>query len=535
MVTSDAGAEGRLRLRPLPKYIYMIISVASFSNFSGYYSLGLITAALLYIPYSFVLSWVTTAFIVTGTLIGGMIGTLSAGSVADKVGRRPSILIGSSFLLAGGIIVTAAPNLWALIFGRFISGIGMGFVTNLSNLLIVELAPNEKRGSFSTIPYFFQFLGTMLPFFVGYLIVLSLPEERINLAWRLMAGSGVVVSLVDLTASAILLPESYRWLLFHNKTLEGLALMEKVYGRDNHPQLVQDYREILSAHSESESSSGGVEVKNKNASWLEIAQTSKYRTPIIIAATLQFIRKFSGNSAVTFYLTLILVEAAGLKRSSALIVSLLIYVPDFFVVFGVFSLLDRFGRKLLLFISCAGLVCAILPMAVVLTVDGPAVGTASLSEHQNFILNYLKGIHVDIVSETATETRIIVIASLFLQRCFYSFGLGPVSIIHTAESLPQPIRAKGLASALFVSWLCAAITTVLFPWALIHLPSGSPYWFFLIIAFIGIPFIFFFIQETAPSIIKNTDPESSQVIHQPTPIQPKPNFVDNNTFEIIKF
>jgi MFS family permease len=511
------------RLRPLPRFIYVVVTVASFSNFCAFYTLGIITAALLYIPYSFALNWKTTSAIVTSTLIGGMIGALSGGPLADRIGRRPCHLIGSTLLLLGGVLVTGAPSLWFIVGGRFVSGLGIGIVTHLVNLIIVELVPSEKRGSLCTIPYFFQFIGTMCPFLVGYLIVLSLPSQSMHLAWRLMVGSGVVVSVVDMFSTFWWLPESPRWLLYHAKTLEGLALMERIYGRDNHTRLVADYREIIALQQQSDTT------KSSAATWWEILSVPKYRRPVLIGITLQIIRKLSGNAAVTFYLTLILVESAGLEKSTALLVSLLIYIPDFVVSFGVFRLLDRLGRKLLLFVSCFGLAFAILPMAVVLTVDGPASGTLSLQQHKQFILNYLQGsiqstttTTLNTMSNSTTTTiRCIVIASLFAQRCFYSFGLGPVPSIHTAETLPQKIRAKGLGLALFFSWTAAAAATVAFPWAIIYLPAGCAYWFFCGVALVGTPFIFFAVRETANMSL---DPIPSPVIHKPEPQLPKPNF-----------
>ena len=510
------------RLRPLPRFIYILVTVASFSNFCAFYALGLITAALLYIPYSFALTWITTSAIVTGTLIGGMIGALGGGPIADRIGRRPCHLLGSGLLFLGGIMFTFAPNIWSIISGRFVSGLGIGIITNLANLIIVESAPTEKRGSLSTIPYFFQFIGTMCPFLVGYLIVEALPRESINLAWRLMAASGVIVSLVDIISTSCLLPESPRWLLFHSKTLDGLALMEKIYGRDNHDRLVQDYQEIISLP----------QGDAKNATWWEIVSVKKYRGPVFVGVMLQIIRKMSGNAAITFYSTLILVESAGLEKSTALLVSLFIYIPDFLVVFGVFRLLDKFGRKLLLFVSCFGLIFAILPMAITLTIEGPASSAMSHEEHKELIINYLQGAKkvIEEYSGLRENTiRYIVIGSLFLQRCFYSFGLGPVPSIHTAETLPQTVRAKGLGLALFFSWAAAAITTILFPWALIYLPSGSAYWLFFAVAVLGCPFIFFCVRETANMSI---DP-ANVVIYQPEPKLPKPDFSDENFEEII--
>lgn len=519
----------RGRLRPLPRYIYMVVTVASFCNFSAFYSLGLITAALLYIPYSFALTWQMTAALVTGTLAGGMVGALGAGPIADRVGRRRTLLLGSTLLLLGGILFTVAPTLETLIAGRMLAGVAIGISTNLASLLVVELAPVEKRGALSTIPYFFQFVGTIGPLLVGFVIVSVLPRGRMAMAWRLMGASGVLVSVVELCAAAVLLPESPRWLLAHERTLEGLVIMERIYGRANHDRLVQDYRETLAGTQETG--------HGRHATWGEMARQHKYRRPVLVGVALQLIRKLSGNAAITFYLTLILVEAAGLGRSAALLVSLLIYIPDFAVVFGVFRLLDRVGRKMMLLVSCVGLAVAILPLAGVLTAFGPATGAMSPHEHHRFIVDFLSGGAVmgvrDDVSLARQAVCVIVILSLFLQRCCYSAGLGPVPSIHTAESLPQPVRAKGLSLALFFSWAAAAASTVVFPWALVALPSGCIYWVFFAVALVGTLFIACCVRETAHSLNDSTErqksrdatPCSTVPLHQPRPIPPSASFI----------
>ncbi len=470
-----------------PNFVYISVAVASFSNFAAFYALGLITAALLYIPLSFPMDWVMTAAIVTGTLIGGMIGALAAGPIADRIGRRKSLLIGSALLLVGGVTFSVAPSVWFIIIGRFLSGLGVGVITNLANLLVVELAPAAKRGALSVIPYVFQFIGTMSPFLVGYLIVLSLPQDRLSLAWRLMAASGVVISALDLISLSIWLPESPRWLFYQQKTLEGLALMEKIYGPANHDLLIQDYRTIVQSCNEA--------AQKPVASWLEMFQKAKYRRPLLVGIFLQLLRKLSGNAAISFYLTLILVEAAGLSKSTALLISLLIYIPDFLVVFGVFRCVDRMGRKLMLLISCSGLAVVLLPMALALTLSESS-NSSNSAEHQQFILNYLEGAQLEQSGQVPTHVTCIVILSLFLQRCFYSFGLGPIPSIHTAESLPHQIRARGLSLSLFFSWFAAAAATLFFPWSIIALPAGSAYWMFFGVAVLGIPFIWFGVRET---------------------------------------
>ena len=183
------------------------------------------------------------------------------------------MLMGSSLLLIGGLAFSTAPNIWIIMTGRFCSGLGVGVITNLANLLVVELAPASKRGALSVIPYVFQFVGTMSPFLVGYLIVLALPEDKLSLAWRLMASSGVVISALDLVALSIWLPESPRWLLYKGHTLEGLAVMERIYGPANHEHLIHDYRVIVQSTTQP--------AEKQTATWKEMLQKPKYRRPLL--------------------------------------------------------------------------------------------------------------------------------------------------------------------------------------------------------------------------------------------------------------
>jgi MFS family permease len=502
-------------LRSLPRFVYVATGVMSFANFSAFYSLGLITAMLLYIPFSFPLSWWTAALLVTSTLVGGMLGALKSGSLADRLGR---------------LAATFAPVLWVLVLARGVAGIGIGLVTSLANLLVVELAPAERRGALATVPYFFQFAGTMAPFLTGFIVVNALDQGQEHIAWRLMSASGVAVSALELLAGWACLPESPRWLIYHGHTQEGLAVLARVYGARNHARLVQDYRDLAEHLAAADAASSA------QIGWRALFRDRKHRRPVLVGLGLQMLRKLSGNAAVTFYLTLVLVQAAGLGRSAALLVSLLMYVPDIAVVAGVFGVLDRWGRKTLLLLSVTGLAFALLPMAVALTVMDTAGSADAL-----LVQDYLQGSPSTAAAETPLVLQIIVVVSLFAQRCCYSLGLGPVPSIHTAESLPHATRARGLALALFGSWLAAALTTLAFPAMLMYWPASTPYWLFWAVAMLGIPFVWLGVRETcrmdidhslahaspktaeqeppgASSAISTTSsPPCNQIVHQPTP------------------
>lgn len=515
-------------LRPLPKFIYIATGVVSFSNFSAFYSLALITAMLLYIPMTFPLTWLSTAALVTGTLVGGMLGALNCGWLADRFGRRKVMLSGSLVLLLSGLLVTFTPTLWLLIVGRSISGLGIGIITSLANLLIVEMSPAERRGAFATVPYFFHFAGTLMPLLIGLLLGLAVPDAHEDMTWRFMAATGVLISAVELGISIWWLPESPRWLLFHNRTEEGLAMLRLIYGPQNQARIIQDYQDMTASQYEHAA------IAQNSLSWGDILHSAKYWRPIGTGIGLQVVRKLSGNAAISFYSTLILIESVGLNKPMALLFSLLIYAPDALIVLGVLKVLDSWGRKALLFMSCAGLVVTILPMAVALTVS-----QGSSSSSSSVIMQYLQGEDYSTASSLSvpTSVRIISVGSLILQRCSYSAGLGPIPSIHTAESLPYSVRARGLSLASFASWAAGAVSTLIFPALLLYAPASVPYWIFWSIAVVGLVFIWLAVRETAhcgieqrkaPVLSKTESPPCARILHHPTPKAPIATAVMDN-------
>jgi MFS family permease len=139
---------------------------------------------------------------------GTFFGALFAGSLADWIGRRITIISGCGIFTVGVILQIASSAVSVLVAGRLIAGIGVGFVSAIIILYMSEIAPKSVRGAIVSGYQFCITIGLLLASVVdnstmdrldsgAYRIPIS-----IQFAWALILGTGL-----------FLLPESPRWVI----------------------------------------------------------------------------------------------------------------------------------------------------------------------------------------------------------------------------------------------------------------------------------------------------------------------------------
>lgn len=79
---------------------------------------------------------------------GAFFGAMFAGPTTEYTGRRWTITIGSLIFIVGGSLQTAAPKISYLMAGRFLAGLGVGFLTMIIPLYQAEIAHPSIRGSY---------------------------------------------------------------------------------------------------------------------------------------------------------------------------------------------------------------------------------------------------------------------------------------------------------------------------------------------------------------------------------------------------
>uniref|UniRef100_A0A2N9HXH7 Major facilitator superfamily (MFS) profile domain-containing protein n=1 Tax=Fagus sylvatica TaxID=28930 RepID=A0A2N9HXH7_FAGSY len=138
--------------------------------------------------------------------IGGVIGGLISGKIADLIGRRGAMWISELFSFAGWLAISFAKNAWLLDLGRLSMGIGVGILCYVVPVYIAEITPKNLRGLFTSANQLMICSGLSLMYFVGNAVT-----------WRTLALIGAIPSLLHVVG-LFFVPESPRWLV-------GLGLM----------------------------------------------------------------------------------------------------------------------------------------------------------------------------------------------------------------------------------------------------------------------------------------------------------------------
>lgn len=381
-----------------------------------------------------------------GTVVMGMalwgtvIGAIFGGIPTNRLGRKKTLLwIGILFFFSAiGSALANGPYVFAAF--RFVGGLGVGASTIAAPAYISEIAPAKDRGKLVAFYQFNIVLGILIAFLSNYLLR-NVGEN----SWRWMMGVQAFPSFIY-SVLIFSIPKSPRWLLSKNRDEEAKSVLQRM-------GLEADFEEMKK----------DIDADNANAA---LANDSiflkKYRTPLILAFLIAFFNQLSGINAFLYYSNRIFQEA-GLGESTALLSSIGIGVINLvFTLIGVF-LIDRLGRKILMYIGSVGYIISLTLVAMA------------------FFLHW-QGIMVPVF--------------LFLFIAAHAIGQGAVIWVFISEIFPNHLRASGQAFGSTTHWILAAIIPSLIPFLFSTIGAGVVFLFFAIMMVFQLFFVAFLMPET---------------------------------------
>jgi sugar porter (SP) family MFS transporter len=418
-----------------------IIGISFISALGGYlfgFDFAVISGALPFLQKQFELNSYWEGFATGSLALGAILGCILAGSIAEKYGRKPGLILAAFIFTLSSFAMAMASGRDIFIAARFCAGVGVGMASMLSPMYIAEISPAHLRGRMVAINQLTIVLGILITNLVNYKL-----SETGNDAWRWMFGLGAIPSGLFLLG-ALSLPESPRWLLKMGKAQKAEAILHKIGGDNFVNESVIAIQKSLS---------GTTKLSYK-------AAFAKAVLPaVIVGIVLAVFQQFCGINVVFNYTPKIF-ASIGASQDDQLLQTVFIGAVNLSFTILAMLLVDKLGRKPLMLIGSAGL--AILYVIIV-----QMLGAGSVS------------------------------VSWFLLAAIgiYAMSLAPVTWVLIAEIFPNNVRTAASTIAILSLWVAYFILVFTFP-ILFDKLGDSTFYIYAVICALGFLFIIFKVKET---------------------------------------
>jgi SP family galactose:H+ symporter-like MFS transporter len=429
-----------------------VIAVVVVSGMLFGYDQGVISGALEGIKREFSLSALLVEVVTSWVTLGALIGALLGGDLADRFGRKKTVLTAGALFTLGALLQALAPDTTLLVAGRLVVGFGVGVAAVAAPLYGAELAPAAFRGRFVSA---YQ-LAITIGIFLAYLVDESLAAMG---SWRLMLGVSVVPGVLLMLVMAIG-PESPRWLVKMGRRSDASMVMSKIRpGVDVSPRLAA-IEALLSEEA-------------GKASWREVFDR-RWRQPLVIAVGLAIYQQITGINAIIYYADTIFAAAGfATAEQQTAVTTWAIGGVNVLATFIAIAFIDRLGRRPLLLAGLIG-------MGLSLLVVGAAffsIGSAGAALGPNV-------------------AGIVTLVALVVFIISFAFSLGPVVWTVISEIFPGRVRGRAVAVATAINWGAAFLISEFFLTLIDAVGVSFTFWLFALFCLLGLVWVYRRVPET---------------------------------------
>ncbi|WP_058186992.1 sugar porter family MFS transporter [Terracidiphilus gabretensis] len=377
-------------------FLWRVSFIAGLGGILYGFDMGIIAAMLDLVRESFALSTHMQEVVVSIVLVGAMSGALVGGSIADRIGRRATLVWGGIIFLVGSLLAFWSPNLATLIVARGLLGIAVGFTSVTAPVYVSELAPPRSRGLLIGFYQFALTVGIVLADLVGYWLV----GQH---AWRTMIGLGAAPAALFLIL-ILTLPESPRWLFAQNRMDEMRSVLRSYTNEAGAQSLLEEIRTALA-----------VPIEQR---WSELWSPA-VRTSLLIAVGFTVLQQVTGINTIIYYGPQIFALAGISSSKNAIFSTLLVAITNMLATVIALVLVDRVGRKPLLYAGLTGMTLSLVLLAY----------------------------SFQTLAAFGTAPGVLATICLMVYITCFAFSMGPIAWILVSEVFPLRVRGRGVAAA----------------------------------------------------------------------------------------
>lgn len=378
-----------------------------------------------------------------GTVVGAGFGSFPA----NRWGRKKTLIAIGLIFLVSSLGTALATDVYTFMFFRFLGGLSIGASSVVAPVYISEIAPPRHRGKMGIA---FQ-LNIVAGILLAYLTNYALQGVGGTNDWRYMLGIIAIPSLV-FTVMMLRTPESPRWLLLYRNDEKAARKVLEQSGA-NFDELLQD-------------------INNSRSAGLNKASlfSGKFSKPLLLAFLVAFFNQLSGINAIIYFAPRVF-EMAGLGKDASFLSSAGIGIVNFIFTLVGWYLIDRNGRRTLLFIGSVGYIISLLLMS--LAFAGVIKGGITLF--------------------------------VFLFIAAHAIGQGSVIWVFISEIFPNSVRAAGMSFGSLTHWVFAALISQTFTFFANRIGGAYIFGFFALMMLLQLLFVWKWMPETKGVSLEKMD------------------------------
>lgn len=391
-------------------------------------------------------------------LAGCLIGALTAGMLADKLGRKPLLLLSALIFVLTAYGTGAFSNFHLFLLARFCGGIAIGIASGLSSMYIAEVAPTHIRGKLVSLNQLTIVIGILAAQIVNWLLVSDDTAWNVAIAWRWMFWAAAFPALAFLVLAAFI-PESPRWLAMTGQRERALGTLARIGGND----YARNELNTLQTDMQCKQTQGG----------LALLFSKPYRRVLTLGIIVAMFQQWCGTNVIFNYAQEIF-QSAGYDVDNTFINIVVTGIANLVFTFVAIYTVDRLGRRALMLLGAGGLAGIYL-----------ILGTCYYFE--------VSGIFM----------VVLVVAAI---AC-YAMTLGPVTWVLLSEIFPNKVRGVAVATGTFALWVASFILTYTFPFLNKALGTAGTFWIYTAICAAGLVFFLFRMPETKGKSLEQLEKE----------------------------
>jgi sugar porter (SP) family MFS transporter len=448
------------------RFVARVSIIAALGGLLFGYDTGVISGALLFIKDDLHASSFEQQAAVGSLLLGAVGGAILSGWLADRIGRKWTLIAAGLIYIVGGLASALSPDVWFLIVARFVLGFAVGTASFVAPMYISEMVPKHLRGGMTSFNQLMITIGIL----VAYLVNAGLKDASNN--WRWMLGLSVIPGIA-LAIGMLRQPYSPRWLAEQGREDEALDVLKRARATD------EEAREELEE----------IKLAAKEEGHLADLKTPAVRPLIRLGLSLAILQQLVGINTVIYYAPTIL-KYAGLNTSSAVTQTVFIGLTNVIFTIVAVLLLDRLGRRFFL-------------------IGGTALCSLSLAALAIFFGS--KGLQKD--------GGWIALVALMVYIAGFAAGLGPVFWLMISEIFPLRVRPPAMAASTVGNWGANFVVSFTFLSLITAAGRAGTFWIYAAIGVFSTAYFFWKVPETKDRTLEEiehelgTDPDE---VHEQT-------------------